>query len=176
MRSKQNKLKRRISRVQKAGRPLSDLEKRVEEAISKITHIESALKTKSSQPKIWTVDMVQKSREAEEHLKEVESTLQSVLREIRNPLGKSLPDMPGLYAQRALRAEPMSPLPSFDLPIVYNKRGEIDLSETLANWKNFKPYLYQQLVSDPENRNKLQAMLDLHNPGMKLSDIDKMYD
>ena len=58
MRSKQNKLKRKVSRRQKAGKPLKDLEKSVKDALSKLSVIETV------------------------YLNDVATTLRSVLREI----------------------------------------------------------------------------------------------
>lgn len=151
MRSKQNKLKRKISRGQKAGRPLKDLEKRVEEAISKIKHIETACKSNNSQPKIWTVDMVQKSREAVEHLNDVKFTLQAVLHEIRggNPFRlQCVPDPRILSIQRNI------------IPL-------------LQNVKRFIPDEYTKLLNDPERRAFIEELLDKEYPGKKLSDLSE---
>jgi len=134
MRSKQNKIKRKISREQKAGRPLSDLEKRVEQAIS--------------------------------NLKEVESTLQSILVEIRNPL----PDIPNIHAQRVLRDPTYNPLPQ------PNTSFETHPLETLIHLKSINPELYQNLLNDPETRDKVEKILNKQKPGMTLSQVDTMYD
>ena len=82
MRSKQNKLKRKVSRRQKAGKPLKDLEKSVKDALSKLSVIETVLKSKNSHPKVWNLESVQKSKDAEDYLNDVATTLRSVLREI----------------------------------------------------------------------------------------------
>ena len=132
MRSKQNKLKRKVSRRQKAGKPLKDLEKSVKDALSKLSVIETVLKSKNSHPKVWNLESVQKSKDAEDYLNDVATTLRSVLREIN---GNGLSSMSLAHAQPSMSAD------------------------TLRSIFKTHPDLFEQLLSDPEKRSMLLEIL-----------------
>ena len=93
--------------------------------------------------------MVQKSKEAEQNLNEVESTLEAVLREDK-------PFMLQCAAQ----------------PEVSHIFLEENILTILRTLKEINPDEYTKLTNDPEKREFIEELLDKRHPGMKLSEND----
>ena len=85
MRSKQNKLKRKVSRHQRAGAPKIDFDSELKVVNDKLEEIKSALGMIMKQSKTWTVSMVEQLRAANSCIDDIHSFLESLLDVIIGP-------------------------------------------------------------------------------------------
>jgi hypothetical protein len=86
MRSKQNKLKRKVSRYQRAGRPKTDINSQFKViADDKLKQINTALAMLITQPNQWTVTMVEQLKTAKSCLDDIREFLELLLDKMLGP-------------------------------------------------------------------------------------------